>query len=238
MSLIENSGRWLGNDVDGRLCTRFTVITPVAPASVGRWLLPSSPAKPPDRVNHEAMPAGAGSRSPKWFARSRKPATTSPRRAFHGTRACFPYRSFSRLARNGRWSASGDGVSRTGGGHPSFPQGTARWKCSLVRRGPRSMGWGMTLVGLLLLGLGDGLSAALSPAEPPDREFLRGRAFIHASYLSSPRPGAHVLHAVLLQPLGLFHRDSPGPGTRLSATEQNRQQAIRSRYWATMGQLG
>ncbi|MCA9866722.1 MAG: hypothetical protein KC410_09575 [Anaerolineales bacterium] len=213
MSLIENSGRWLGTTSTADYVPA-TVIT--LPPRRGSVVAPIERGEAPDRVNHEAMPAGAEVVTEVVRPLMTRYHVTAPKQ-FRLRLYQFDFPG---------WHVTVDGQPAvTELAEPEgfivilVPQGQHTVEVRFGSTWPRSMGWGMTLVGLLLLGLGGwSLRGAQSPGRPI--EFLRGRAFIHADWPIIASTGALTFAVLLLQPLGLFHHDSQGRELDFPATEQ------------------
>lgn len=213
MSLIENSGRWLGTTSTADYVPA-TVIT--LPPRRGSVVAPIERGEAPDRVNREAMPDGA-----EVGAEVVRPLLTR----YHVT-APKPFRLRLYQFDFPGWRVTVDGQPAvTELAEPEgfivvlVPQGEHVVEVKFGSTGPRTLGWGITLVGLLLLGLGGWLFHRKSSSAQPI-EFLRGRAFIRADWPIIVSAGAITAVVLLLQPLGLFHHHSQGRELDFSATEQ------------------
>ena len=213
MSLIENSGRWLGTTSTADYVPA-TVIT--LPPRRGSVVAPIERGEAPDRVNRDAMPAGA-----EVVTEVVRPLLTR----YHFS-APKPFRLRLYQFDFPGWRVTVDGQPAvTELAEPEgfivvlVPQGEHIVEVKFGSTWPRTMGWGITLVGLLLLGLG-AWSLQRAHSDNPPIEFLRGRAFVRADWPIIASAGAITAVVLLLQPLGLFHHDSQGRELDFPATEQ------------------
>ncbi|MBP6015952.1 MAG: hypothetical protein KA586_04470 [Candidatus Promineofilum sp.] len=213
MSLIENSGRWLGTTSTADYVPA-TVIT--LPPRRGSVVAPIERGNVPDRVNRDAMPVGA-----EVVAEVVRPLLTR----YHVTA---PKQFRLRLYQFDfpGWRVTVDGQPAvTELAEPEgfivvlVPQGAHIVEVKFGSTWPRTMGWGITLVGLLLLGLG-GWSLHRAHSNGRAVEFLRGQAFLRAEWPIIVSTAAITGVTLLLQPFGLFHHDSQGRQLDFPATER------------------
>ena len=213
MSLIENSGRWLGTTSTADYVPA-TVIT--LPPRRGSVVAPIERGEAPDRVNREAMPAGAAVVTEVVRPLLTRYHVTAPKQ-FRLRLYQFDFPGW-RVTIDGQPAVT-ELAEPEGFIVALVPQGEHIVEVRFGSTWPRTMGWGITLVGLLALGLG-AWSLHQKPSIGRPIEFLGGRAFVRADWPIIASAGVITAAVLLLQPLGLFHHDSQGRELDFPATEQ------------------
>lgn len=213
MSLIENSGRWLGTTSTADYVPATVVMLPERRGSV---VDPIAEGLPPDRVNREAMPDGA-----VVTAETVRPLLTryhvSAPKQFRLRLYQFDFPG---------WQVRVDGQpAQTELAEPEgfiiviVPQGEHVVEVAFGSTPPRTLGWLVTAVAALLVGMGVWWLWRSRPAE----ELAAGwdkRASFRDDGPVVLVAGIVTAGALLLQPLEMFHYDSQGGNLALPAVEQ------------------
>lgn len=213
MSLIENSGRWLGTTSTADYVPATVITLPERRSSV---VEPISDGLPPDRVNREAMPEGAEVGTEVISPLRTRYHVTSPKQ-FRLRLYQFDFPG---------WQVTVDGEPAiTELAEPEgfivvlVPQGDHVVEVKFVSTPPRTAGWIISVMALLLLGFGAWrIHKNRQPPAVMERPELK-EIFV------ADRPilvmaGGLTLITLLLQPFGLFHSQSYGHTLDLAATEQ------------------
>lgn len=211
MSLIENSGRWLGTTSTADYVPATVVMLPERRSSV---VDPIAEGLPPDRVNREAMPEGAS-----VITEVVRPLLTR----YH---VVAPKQFRLRLYQFDfpGWRVSVDGKpAQTELAEPEgfiiviVPKGEHVVEVAFGSTPPRTLSWIITAVATLLLIVGAwrfrGKPAVLGQAA--------GAASLRGDWPVLFVVGLVTIGALLTQPLGLFHYDSQGGALALPAVERS-----------------
>lgn len=213
MSLIENSGRWLGTTSTADYVPATVVMLPERRDSM---LDPIAEGLPPDRVNREAMPDGA-----TVTAETVRPLLT---RYHVSTPKEFRLRLYQFDFPG--WQVLVDGEpAQTELAEPEgliiviVPEGEHVVEVSFGSTPPRMLGWLIAVVAALLVGVG----AWWLWRRPPKVALSALRDTSDAFRDDWPIAlvaGVVTAGVLLLQPLGLFHYDSQAGKLALPAVEQ------------------
>lgn len=212
MSLIENSGRWLGTTSTADYVPAKVITLPARRGSV---VEPITSGLPPDRVNREAMPAGA------------EVATEAMRPLWTRYHVVAPKQFRLRLYQFDfpGWHVTIDGEpAQTEIAEPEgfivvlVPEGSHVVDVKFGSTPPRTIGWVISGVSFLILVAGawrirKALSGHISPDTSPKK------MVISADLPIILVAGGITLLAILAQPLGLFHASSSGRELDLPAVE-------------------
>jgi hypothetical protein len=212
MSLIENSGRWLGTTSTADYVPATVIVLPPRRGSV---VEPIGRGLPPDRVNHEAMPDGA-----VVVAETVRPLLTryqvSAPKQFRLRLYQFDFPG---------WRVTIDGEPAvTELAEPEgfivvlIPQGDHIVEVEFGSTPPRTLAWFITILAAALAGFGAwrlritgiaGSTPAPSAFAPP----------VRSDWPILLAVGGLTALAILIEPLGLFHANSRGRELDIPATE-------------------
>ncbi len=231
MSLIENSGRWLGTTSTADYVPA-TVIT--LPARRGEVVAPIAQGLPPDRVNHEAMPDGATVTTEVVRPLLTRYHVVAPKQ-FRLRLYQFDFPG---------WQVRLDGqAAQTELAEPEgfivviVPPGEHVVEVEFGSTPARTAAWLVSLGALALVGVGAwrlwaraGERGSRGAGEQGSRgERAKGQPVVSLEarpMWRADRPiilGVALLTAaaILLEPLGLFHYQSQGPELAIPAEEKN-----------------
>lgn len=199
MSLIENSGRWLGTTSTADYVPATVITLPDRQSSV---VAPIAQGLPPDRVNHEAMPDGA-----VVITENVQPLTT---RYHVDAPKQFRLRLF--LFDFPGWRVTIDGrPAETELAEPEgfivvlVPKGQHVVEVRFGSTPPRALGWGIALAALIIT-LMIAWRIGLTPAGGTCRSIAD--APVRADWPIIALLGGLMAIVLLLEPLGLFHYQS------------------------------
>lgn len=216
MSLIENSGRWLGTTSTADYVPATVIMLPQRRSSV---VDPIAVGLPPDRLNREAMPEGATVTTETISPLLTRYHVTAPKQ-FRLRLYQFDFPG---------WRVRVDGAPAvTELAEPEgfivvvVPQGEHVVEVEFGSTVPRMAAWVVTIISIVLIGLGAWKinkmrHAALRHAERPLPDTL-------AEGFRADRPivitvALLTLLAIVSEPLGLFHDQSEGGTLDIPATE-------------------
>ncbi len=220
MSLIENSGRWLGTTSTADYVPATVIMLPARRGSV---IAPIEQGLPPDRVNYEAMPDGAVVVTEVVRPLLTRYHVTAPKQ--------FRLRLF--LFDFPGWRVTVDGQpAETELAEPEgfivilVPEGEHIVEVEFGSTPPRTLGW---LIAALSLGVTLAAAWRLRRASDGagDERTLHAHSAHHIVYESAgvrtdwpilAVAGGATLLAILLEPLGLFHYHSEGQRLDVPAT--------------------
>lgn len=210
MSLIENSGRWLGTTSTADYVPSTVIMLPERRGSV---VAPIQQGLPPDRVNHEAMPDGAEVVTEVVRPLLTRYHVTAPKQ--------FRLRLF--LFDFPGWRVTVDGQpGETELAEPEgfivvlVPEGRHVVEVEFGSTPPRTAGW---LIALLSLGAtAAGAWRLRRASDEANRLISLESTAIRPDWPIIAVAGGITLLAVLLEPLGLFHYDSKGQTLDAPAT--------------------
>ncbi len=208
MSLIENSGRWLGTTSTADYVPATVIMLPQRRGSV---IAPLVDGLPPDRVNREAMPDGA-----TVTTEVVRPLLT---RYHVGAPKPFRLRLYQFDFPGWRVTVDGEPAVTELAEPEGFivvlvPQGEHVVEVAFGTTPPRTAGWVIAL--LSAVGLGVGAWRMRRPAAAAARRERANRA----DWPIVAAVGVFTAAVLLLEPLGLFHHHSTGRELDVAAVER------------------